>query len=1421
MPHYRRLRRNSAVVAVKLLDAISSHFLLSSVLCLVAALLLALFLAWWLRRHQVVESAEPPASAGGAELVPASASHAPVLVSAEMPGEMNLAFLRAVQHLRAQTSGRQRLYQAPWFLLLGEAGCGKTTLLEALGAPGADASEGPKPRHGVGWRFFDHGVVLDVPGDLVVRPETLTAHERTWRGLLRLLNRYRPHRPLDGVVLVLPAHDFVPGSALDPAELSRKAARIADKLTELQRESGLCFPVYVVISKCDQIAGFQAFCQALPADRRREIFGWSSPYRAEAAFESAWVDEAFDEIVEALNRAQGELFAERLDALDPASLFFFPGEVLQLRDRLRGFLHQIFRTTAYRESFHCRGLYFCGEAPTETAGAAPVPAASAEDAVPPARVTGLLGLQLPGRVAGPRPVFVEDLFERKIFPEFGLAYPERRTFAFRRGAMLTAQTLTIAVAVILAGGLAWGYYHLNRLQMQAQPVLERVDEDISGSQYAALGQQQPGRNANDLVRNIAQLGDSRFFSVFIPASWSLSLDTRIEDALRVAFERSVLQVTLNELVGKARALGAAATPASPPAAGAAGTAKGVASADAADAADADTGVDEPADTPPAQTLQQLPAYAALADFTSQVGALEQALTRYQHIAQPGDIGDTQDLNALMQYLHPQNAFIVTAGVNSYFARALDAALGPPFPQSELDATRARVRAEMIDRVDALYDAWFDNNPRVAQLQNLSQLIDSLRYSARFSYTDLTNLQASLEAAAALMRDPDSRWMGDPNAIFEGPLRAVTLDPVERSAGQTYGLFYPSADLESYIRQNAATEWQTLHANLAAEETDLTGPLLQFGDHSVRLSPGVEALRLPLADLMNLSFMAGQPGGVLRADFPANSRLTWDPAPLQEAQDMVAAYNRYLNEGLLEAPAGVRDVFRKLALAHLTANMIDQINQAETWSPDIPGAGENQTLAADAAGFRAAAPALTALMQDFTALGQDAARQQLVGLAHADAYSLLHGLEVQLENAAPYSSRGLATWDGSRPASLAAFDLRTSDDLAGYLTYERQQLESLAAAATPLVTFLQQTPGANRSVDEAQLIARWRSLLTAVQQYDNKIPGNSLSALEDYVATGMDKDTPAGQCAATPAPPAGEAPADYFLAVRARLARDLTARCQWIAADTAHRDYATLANLFNRTLAGKFPFADPALAGKVEADPDAIAAFFHTFNQLDPALQGRLDGGPAAEFCRQLESLSPIWSSFLANQAQEPMPVFDVTPTFRVNRARERGGDQVIDWTLHVGPQVFTAGAAGPPTPARWTLNTPITLTLQWAKDSPEMPRRPAAGSAAVHDRSVTFAYDDPWSLFALVAAQRAPAADFEALIDPAPNTLAFTIPVAPAAPAAPAVSSLPVPLLTAAGAAPPAATDQDLVFVRIAITLPGKVESLLLPVFPRQAPPWQ
>ncbi|AKJ02241.1 type VI secretion system protein ImpL [Archangium gephyra] len=333
----------------------------------------------------------------------------------------------ALHRLGATGRHRERRYQVPWLMMVGEPGSGRTSLAAGANLRRPYGSPTRREMEAGGWGvwLFDQGVVLDMPG-MTEQPT------EEWQGILQHLKRVRGQRPIDGLLLTVPATHLTGPKALDEVGLERMAQGLFKGLQSLRGELGVRVPVSVIITRSDVIPGFSSFCRTLPPDRREEMLGWSSPYSPQEPYSPAWVDEAFQVIHRELCGLQLELLADgRGKQPDRESAFLFPSELRALAGPVRRLFDVLFQSSVFIQPTLLRGLYFCGDPEAE-------------------------GTTSPG--APPRsPAFVTHLLERKAFPESGLASLDvEAARARQRGATLLKGAL--AACVLLAAlvlGVLW------------------------------------------------------------------------------------------------------------------------------------------------------------------------------------------------------------------------------------------------------------------------------------------------------------------------------------------------------------------------------------------------------------------------------------------------------------------------------------------------------------------------------------------------------------------------------------------------------------------------------------------------------------------------------------------------------------------------------------------------------------------------------------------------------------------------------------------------------------------------------------------------------------------------------------------------------------------------------------------------------
>ncbi|HYG10780.1 MAG TPA: type VI secretion protein IcmF/TssM N-terminal domain-containing protein, partial [Pyrinomonadaceae bacterium] len=483
---------------------------------LLVVLLLALGLIFL---YVVIRKARQTPAAQEVALVAPGDDPPQMILNASSLG-LKLSFSRAMRRIRA--SGKGYLYRIPWYLMIGEAGSGKTTLLSNTGmellsdAPG-EQQTGVK--QGLNWFFFDQGIVLDVAGEFVLREDGATSNARGWNHLSQLLRRYRPERPLDGIILTIPSSDLTGAANQNPEfrlRLEKKAQRLYSKLVDVQKQLGLSLPVYVLVTKCDEVTGFKSLCQEMP-ERRDEMVGWSSPYTREIAYRPEWVTEAFQNLHSYLFELQIEVFAQRGRIPHSDEFFMLPSEMQEMRAPLQIYLNQIFRESVYHDPFFLRGIYFCGDGEGEALPSTVLPAPAPEK----------------------KQAFLEHLFERKIFQEDSLARPINRTALSRNRMVLAAQALSLAIPIIGVLGILATYPTLKEREAMFYAYLTREEQDLKAikaeKQSGFKDEQSLGREAR-LFEAMSNMSGKNLFSPFIPGSWFSRVDEQSGSSISSAYQ---------------------------------------------------------------------------------------------------------------------------------------------------------------------------------------------------------------------------------------------------------------------------------------------------------------------------------------------------------------------------------------------------------------------------------------------------------------------------------------------------------------------------------------------------------------------------------------------------------------------------------------------------------------------------------------------------------------------------------------------------------------------------------------------------------------------------------------------------------------------------------------------------------------------
>jgi len=373
--------------------------------------------------------------------------------SKEEVAQIKERFDEALQIMK-KTSGKKGaagIYDLPWYIIIGPPGSGKTTALlnSGLNFPlaerfGSASLQGVAGTRNCDWWFSENAVLLDTAGRYTTQDSHKEVDSAAWVGFLQLLKKHRSRRPINGALVSISLADLFTQSDV---QREQHLAAIKQRLQELDQHLGVQFPIYMMLTKCDLIAGFNEFFEDLTQEDRRQVWGVSFPFDPKAEYKNP-IDSfmlEFDALIQRLNDRLLWRMQQERDPQRRAVMFSFPQQMASMRELLKNFLGSLFSDSRYDQSMLVRGIYF-------TSGT--------QEGTPIDRVVGSLSktFGLAGNMLKPyqgqgRSYFVNKLMQDVIFNEAGLVGKNHRV-EFKRQ-WLQHVTYAAVLSITALAILAW------------------------------------------------------------------------------------------------------------------------------------------------------------------------------------------------------------------------------------------------------------------------------------------------------------------------------------------------------------------------------------------------------------------------------------------------------------------------------------------------------------------------------------------------------------------------------------------------------------------------------------------------------------------------------------------------------------------------------------------------------------------------------------------------------------------------------------------------------------------------------------------------------------------------------------------------------------------------------------------------------
>ena len=380
--------------------------------------------------------------------------------------EMNAEFQKAIGALKtAKKGGGNALYALPWYTIIGPPGSGKSTALRNSGLqfPYLSASGGGV--RGLGgtrncdWWLTNDAVILDTAGRWTSEDED----RDEWLAFLDLVKRFRPKKPLNGVIVAVSIGEL--GGARED-EVAALARRIRDRIDEVQGRLSLSLPVYVMFTKCDLIPGFVETFGDLDKQIRGQIWGFTAPLTKKTGPAGELFAKHFDTLVSVLEHRSVKRMSEERKVQNREMVYAFPQQLAVLKANMQELVHQLFLENVFKETPYLRGVYFS----SGTQEGRPIDRLMYRMA----EAFGQQNAPLPQAQVESKSYFLRDVFMEVVFKDGDAASRSPEEIARqRRVAYLTAAGI-FGLALITAGFPALSWARNRAYIAETQEIVDRA-----------------------------------------------------------------------------------------------------------------------------------------------------------------------------------------------------------------------------------------------------------------------------------------------------------------------------------------------------------------------------------------------------------------------------------------------------------------------------------------------------------------------------------------------------------------------------------------------------------------------------------------------------------------------------------------------------------------------------------------------------------------------------------------------------------------------------------------------------------------------------------------------------------------------------------------------------------------------------------
>lgn len=1186
-------------------------------------------------------------------------------------------FLKVLDVLKNSTYDVRWRYKLPCFMIIGPETSGKSTLINSLKSELLTESDvGPM------WKLFKHGIIFEFPKSDI-------AEKKFWSFLSELFLFIRPRRPLDGIIVTLPA-DFL---ISENVNIEKIAKDIFENVFQFQRDINFHLPIYVIVTKSDLIPGFTPFAHFLHNDMKQQMFGWSCPYTLNTMFSSKWIAEIFETLNAGINKAILSFAQTRKSSDELTNALLFSAYFNKIKTNLIQYISTMFTAHNPEDGLIFRGIYFVGE---QKKIEAPIHKLLEPNALLPKMS---MAIDVPLSLNTNQLYFVQDLFLEKIFKESNIAYPIHTETPNMRQLEFKRQMIYISASAVFVFGWLIGNYNIrNKITQYCSDLSEvktsmekavRIENSLNN-----MDNNQIDKLTGELLHNLPKVKWLDLISIFVPQSWFSSIRKNITETINLAFDSIMVRAIYIDLnLGTQRFLQSTDT--------------GKQCIPKSDLFD----------------INSFYSFKKLCNFSNQIKKTKTMGDQYNSIR---DRSNGQELIEISRELFKEQFN------NSQISRHTpNKKLLPPRFNIDLFKEHAEKTLEVI--FDEFLKDVFDNTI-LKILQNTTRDIDLLQKaahnsSAEYSTKTLARLYQKCTLIADLMRNKNFTWVKQEHFIPN--LEYTKIINKLRESG------FISQNCIRKLLAKSEFEFNNFKEQLRNFRTDITDELLQHDIQNV--SEGFENFKKELKFLLDKPFICATPYGQLVTPVPDEKMLIWDQRKLDELSKLIDKYYEFETTIPEEIRQQFFEDYKVIAKKCFYPVIQAFIGSAEIFQ-DIP-IGQSRALLEEAyktqaTNIRKVSVALPKIVKiiDNVQTEDHLPNCGVIQMVISHYLELLERIDTLFNAEKPYSAREavFSEWTGDNSPKYLNIDSQA--DLQQYLSMQFEHMKFLAKDLAEPVVDLLSIPTMRKHIQNTALLDKWKTIISGVNDYIQKKPGNSVSALEEFISqtlkqVSIDNFDEKGDISN-----ASETGGDYFMQTRSSVAKSLLSRADEVKYDRAAKVYLKMSDFFNTHLKNKFPFGKSDEDATIKDIESFVVMYETAAKGMEEIFEKYKDlksiNIQSIDFLRELKQLIPFLKTWIlhtkGNDINSAVVLFNVQS--RPAQNMEAYTSSVVDRNFNINGAPVANASNGV-----YFNNDTVDVSFKWVDRSNEKPYAQSTIKNLHIDGSLaTFKYSGKWAMFRLI-----------------------------------------------------------------------------------------